>query len=633
MPSNSRVDSFIRALGARSALALGVAFSFASLVLTPDLRRFALTSPMHADAGWPLVLFPFALLCWVLLPAVLTGAWLSSQDLPRAARLTGFLLTTTALFVVQFDSHLYRSFGRHVRDLWAYARTPEAAQAVGRIEPWLVRGAFWLACAALGALSSELAVSLYLRWSRLMSPVFARALSGLAVLVLCIQGAMPRLLLASAPQEVSSRLATSLWFDLSAPSGTVGAHRGPLLGELEAALGREYAARFSFVFGPPPAAKDWIGSEPAPPVLPNFDIVVTESLRADAFSSETMPRLWAWSATGLRFDGHYSGANHSETGMFSLLYGRSVLTYHSTLDARAPPVLCAALREIGYRCGYFTGHPRVWLRREEFLNEHTMDVYGRDDHGDWNEWDERALARASGFLAEGPGRVAITFLMSSHYEYRYPQAYRRHLPDSPPRVPWASEEAERAEFLSSRNRYANVVGYVDDIVADHIGGLDASSTYVVFTGDHGEETGENGRFGHGYGFGDPLVRVPFVLTGPGISPEIRRNRSVHQDLVPTVLELLGRAPRPSVGSSLLHALPAPRPLLLVHAKPDFRTAKGLFLVGDLRLALDFDLTTARLRVVGFEDSLGRAVKAPDVDVAAIGRMFSEQLDRAGSHPH
>ncbi len=82
---------------------------------------------------------------------------------------------------------------------------------------------------------------------------------------------------------------------------------------------------------------------------------------------------------------------------------------------------------------------------------------------------------------------------------------------------------------------------------------------VVVTGDHGEEFGENGFFGHTANFTPEQVHVPLVLRGPGVPPGVERAPTSHLDLPATLLELLGADPaaraRWTLGASLL----APEP--------------------------------------------------------------------------
>jgi len=83
-------------------------------------------------------------------------------------------------------------------------------------------------------------------------------------------------------------------------------------------------------------------------------------------------------------------------------------------------------------------------------------------------------------------------------------------------------------------------------------GLD-SRTIFILTADHGEAFLEHGLLEHGGRLHEEVVRVPLLLTGPGI-PAGRRVATpvAHVDLLPTILELFGLpAPAWSEGRSLV----------------------------------------------------------------------------------
>ncbi len=68
-------------------------------------------------------------------------------------------------------------------------------------------------------------------------------------------------------------------------------------------------------------------------------------------------------------------------------------------------------------------------------------------------------------------------------------------------------------------------------------------TFLVVTSDHGESLGEHGIFFNHRGIFDSTLHVPLVVAGPGIAGGRVVRETVHLvDLVPTVLELLGRGP-------------------------------------------------------------------------------------------
>ena len=65
------------------------------------------------------------------------------------------------------------------------------------------------------------------------------------------------------------------------------------------------------------------------------------------------------------------------------------------------------------------------------------------------------------------------------------------------------------------------------------------NTIIVFTSDHGEGFGEHGKFFHGGSYYEPIVRVPLIITGPGIVKGKRIKKAVsHIDLMPTLKDLL-----------------------------------------------------------------------------------------------
>ncbi len=70
----------------------------------------------------------------------------------------------------------------------------------------------------------------------------------------------------------------------------------------------------------------------------------------------------------------------------------------------------------------------------------------------------------------------------------------------------------------------------------------SDNTYILYTADHGLAVGYNGLIGKQNMF-DHSVRVPLILTGPGIPEDSRRDQQVYlQDVFPTVIDLAGGDP-------------------------------------------------------------------------------------------
>ncbi len=570
---------------------------------------------------------PVATYLLLLAPGAVLHLFMRRSRSPLRRYASHGLILFGALYLLA-DHTLFQRFGRHVSDVWAYAHLPHAGQAAG--DP---RAVFMLGLLLIGW--SLVTVAGYAGLSHVLHKAIGRVSSFYATTLLSL-GLVLGVTLAGAPWYLTKLLPDGfgprLYASLplrpeSFKNEGVRVPHDPALRRLQQLLTTEYTRLFPLVYRKHEARALGPVSDDTPRL--NIALIVAESLRSTQLSPEQMPRLYAWSEKGLRAERHYAGSNHSESGLFVLLYGESALRYNTTLDHKAEPTLCRLLRGAGYRCGYFSGHPKKWLRREEFLNETTMDDFVHNDRGTWNDWDENALKQASVALKRNSPYFSLVFLMSSHYEYRYPDKYRRHVPDTAPMVSWLPGEAKREEYEACRNRYLNVTGYLDDLVADHLETLDPKNTILIFTADHGESTGEDGRLGHGYGFSDLLTRVPFVAVGPGILPEVRKELTSHHDLLPTLLHTLGKETPAAALGRPLQAPSRARALLSSYTMLGRPYADALLIHGAHRLKLRIDPFRPVVEVLSFEDSTGRGLSAaPGNEVVdALARAFAEQLEQ------
>src|SRR5262249_20109677 len=257
----------------------------------------------------------------------------------------------------------------------------------------------------------------------------------------------------------------------------------------------------------------------------------------DVLSEEHMPQLSRWAGRGMRFLRHYAGSNVSQFGMFALLYGRSPMVYHLTLDAKLPPQLTTTFRKSGYRCTYLSGGTLPWVRMEEFLNESTFDELRLFHEREWADRDRCVLRQLhSGACANTlQPQLNVVFLISSHYDYDYPKEYERHLPVVPRNI---KENTSRQYREMIFNRYRNSLAFLDDEIANLIARLDPDRNIIVVTGDHGESFLDDGVFWHNSKGSDAQTRVPLVVVGPGVPRMTISSLTSHADIVPTLLHLI-----------------------------------------------------------------------------------------------
>lgn len=108
---------------------------------------------------------------------------------------------------------------------------------------------------------------------------------------------------------------------------------------------------------------------------------------------------------------------------------------------------------------------------------------------------------------------------------------------------WKSAQITPDQKAHYIHLYERAVAYADAQVGRLLDFIDASglaeNTIVIVLADHGEEFLEHGRWGHWENnLHDEILRVPFLLAGPGIPSGKIVDRQVRTlDLMPTALDL------------------------------------------------------------------------------------------------
>jgi arylsulfatase A-like enzyme len=206
---------------------------------------------------------------------------------------------------------------------------------------------------------------------------------------------------------------------------------------------------------------------------------------------------------------------------------------------------------------------------------------------------------------------AVAYLMSSHFEYRFPTKYAVDKPvesaASWPETNMRTLGAHEASVF--RNRYRNTMRFIDDLVMDAVAALDPARTIVVVTGDHGESLFDDGRFGHGYSFADVIARTPAIVVGPEMSPTRRGDPTLHVDLLPSVVHAAtgGKVRIEGIdGHDLLDPARAPRDAVLLAAADGARN----FAIAELRdgvrrLDLQIRIGAGTVTWDGLRDPLGK----------------------------
>jgi hypothetical protein len=279
---------------------------------------------------------------------------------------------------------------------------------------------------------------------------------------------------------------------------------------------------------------------------PSVLLVIVEGLRADALTPEVMPSLTAFASDCIRFDNHFSNGNGTRFGVFSLLYGLNGNLWQAFLQARQPPAWVEPLRARGYRLAAFSSARLTFpeFRKTAFVS---MEEGVADDYpqATLTERDAAAVAGFGEFLESGETNqpfFACFFFNSSHTPYLYPPSFEHFKPVADPDINYMRNLTPE-QFVMLKNRYWDSLLYTDHLFNELLERLRARGamdrTIVIVTGDHGQEFGETGFYGHNSAFNQYQLRTPLLIRMAGEMPRRVAGLTTHSDVMPSVLRRLG----------------------------------------------------------------------------------------------
>lgn len=291
---------------------------------------------------------------------------------------------------------------------------------------------------------------------------------------------------------------------------------------------------------PPPLAED--DSEPAPAPsrgavdLSGRDIVLitVDALRADhvgsyGYARPVTPNLDRLAAAGVVFDAAYTATPHTSYAVASLLTGK----YFRPLALQGlgddSETLALLLRRYGYRTAAFYPPAVFFIDGARFgeLRDRRLDFeYAKVEFAP-------AALRAEqvrGYLESAP-RDKRLFLWVHMFE---------------PHEPYEAHD-EHAFGDRDVDRYDSEIAAADaglGAVVDLVRARDPRAV-VIATADHGEEFLDHGGRYHGTTVYEEQVRVPLVVSAPGVTAPRHVSAPVQLvDIMPTLLSALD-VPRPA----------------------------------------------------------------------------------------
>ncbi len=352
--------------------------------------------------------------------------------------------------------------------------------------------------------------------------------------------------------------------------------------------------------GEVPPTLDWSGDDI---VLVSIDALRADHLGAYGYSRETTPNLDTLAKESALFEHAYCPVPSTSYSVTSMMTGKPMRSLLSLGLGKDSETWASYLRHQGYKTAAFYP-PAVFYIDADRFTEFEKTGLGFEYRRVEFTSAERKVKEVGEYLATaGPEPV---FIWVHFYE---------------PHEPYVTHSGY--EFGEGEKRaidaYDSEVAYTDAAVGALLRTVRAARQgrplAIVVTADHGEEFGDHGGRYHGTTCYEEQVRVPLLVSGPGVSP--RRVSTVVQtiDLLPTVLSALGVA-RPSrvrgrdLGGVLVGDKVPPDPGL-AYVETDDRT---LVARGDDRLVCVRKIAACALYDVARdpEERVDRAWSEPEV---------------------
>jgi len=185
-----------------------------------------------------------------------------------------------------------------------------------------------------------------------------------------------------------------------------------------------------------------------------------------------------------------------------------------------------------------------------------------------------------------------------------------------------SNKLSKSDLEDLIDLYDAEIRYVDHAIKSLLDELSEmgilDDTFVIITADHGEEFGEHGNFGHGYGkLYDEIIHVPLIICNSPYKNVKVDNPVSLVDIAPTILDLLDiPAPRSFQGESLIPVIKGERtPLGAVSES----LLKGTFVVA---------YRTREWKYIFYEGDNRRELYNIESDASEVKNLYGSESEKA-----
>lgn len=276
---------------------------------------------------------------------------------------------------------------------------------------------------------------------------------------------------------------------------------------------------------------------------PNILIILLDSWNTRTLTPECMPNIYRYANENMWFSNHMSCSNGTRSSVFGIWFGISSYYWKMAEMNHITPVLLDVARDQGYEFRNYPGAPQYDPPFGRVIFPKEKDVRLETEGNSCLERDTRITKDYIEDLKQSvnSSTPTISFLFYDlPHSFELPKEKLNHFQPSWEYADYSvlNNESDPTPFW---NLYRNTCYEADILVGQVLEALKETgaedNTYIIISGDHGQEFNENKKnyWGHNGNFSQPQVGVPLVVHVPGAKAKKYTHRTTHYDIVPTLM--------------------------------------------------------------------------------------------------
>ena len=281
----------------------------------------------------------------------------------------------------------------------------------------------------------------------------------------------------------------------------------------------------------------------------NIFIIASDSVSYSTINATNSPNIEGFKRDSINLKNHFSGGNATRFGIFSLMYGLNSTYWFPFLNNSQGSILFDVLKKQNYDISIISSTNTNWPEFKKTCYVNIQDtIQDKFEGKPWEKDQASSQAFISRVAKQERDKPLFSFLfLDAPHGYSFPPK-ENHFQAPNREINYLNISPESSELENMKKVYNNAVYYNDKLFGKIVTQLKKSHLYeealVIYTSDHGQEMFEYGNFGHNSSFSKGQTQTPMIIKLPKslnieIPKQLNQSMTSHNDIVPTLLNLLG----------------------------------------------------------------------------------------------